>query len=227
MDTSKLKIISFCLVLIKYLITANNLYAQEDDFKSFSVKLYGGYSKTNETSYLKKVGGKYELGNSAVAGFGLTWFLTPDWSAEVSASAGRYHIKMTDGDYNSMQVLRDEIPLGRVWIAPVSLSVKYHINQWKPIKPFIGAGRTFMLFDKPDPGWAADAVEYHSRSALHIGIGTDYYITDCWFVQLDIRHFLASRANVNPDFTKSVGWKLNGQLKPDPAQVTLGIGYRF
>lgn len=204
-----------------------NVSAQEEEFKPFTVKVFGGYSVTNESSHIKKVGGSYVLGDSPIAGFGLAWFLTPNWSAEVTAATGRYRITMQAGDYSPMNVLRDEIPLGRVWMAPVSLSVRYHVNHWENVKPYIAAGRTFLLFDKADPGWAADAVEYHSRAALHIGLGTDYYITKRWFVQLDAKYFLANRAKVNPDFTKSVGWKLNGQLKPDPAQVTIGVGYRF
>lgn len=215
------------IFLLFALYFSGNVSAQEDDFKSFSVRVFGGYSVTSETSHLQKVGGIYELNDSPIAGFGVAWFLTPNWSAEVTASAGRYRIMMQDGDYSVMNILRDEIPLGRVWIAPVSLSVRYHVNRWERVKPYVATGRTFLLFDKIDPGWAADAVEYHSRAALHIGLGTDYYITDRWFVQVDAKYFLANRAKVNPDFTKSVGWKLNGQLKPDPTQVTLGIGYRF
>ncbi len=215
------------LVIVVHLFTSNALYAQDDGFKRFTVKLFGGYARTNESSHLQKVGGIYELNNSPSAGFGIAWFLSPSWSTEVSASSGHYRMSMKNGDYSSMKVLRDEIPLGRVWLTPISLSIRYQVNRWSKIKPYLAAGRSFLLFDQEDPGWAADAVEYHSRSALHFGLGLDYHLHESWFLQLDLKHFLANRAKVNPDFTKSVGWKLNGQLKPDPTQMTIGIGYRF
>lgn len=208
-----------------YLSTA--VHAQEANRRAFSIKLYSGYSVSNETSFLHQVGGHFQLDNSPVTGFGMAWFLTSNWSAEVSASASRYRVNMTGGDYSSMQILRDEIPLGNVMLVPVSLSIKYHINRWERIRPYLAVGRTFLLFDDQHSGWAVDAVEYHSRAGLLFGMGIDYYLTNRWFLQLDGKHFLANRAEVNADLTKSVGWKLNGQLKPDPTHLTLAIGYRF
>ncbi len=215
------------MVLLVCCIASVKAQAQESAFKSFSVKVNGGYSVTNETSKIQTVGGRYKLNNSPVAGFGVAWFLTPSWSAEISASAGRYGIFLSGGDYSSMQVLRDEISIGKVWIIPVSLSVRYHVTRWEKLKPYVAAGRTFLLFNYPDPGWGADAVEYHSRAALHAGIGADYHIGNNWFINGELRHHFTNRSDVTPDFTNSVGWKLNGQLKPDPAQVSIGIGYRF
>lgn len=223
-----MKVFAYGIVAILVLLVGSSrLHAQENEFKRFAVFVEGGYSTTHEDTFLQNVGGRYDLDDALVLGFGLEWFLTAHWSVEASAIGGRYYVNMVEGHYAVMDVLRKEIPLGRVWLIPVNLSVKYHLMTTQRLKPFIAVGRSFMLFDKEDAGWAADAVTYHSRAGFHLGGGLYYDLGARWFVRLNARYFLTEYARIDPDFTSSENWVIKGRIRPNMLQASLGIGFRF
>lgn len=195
--------------------------------KHFAVKMYGGYSISNETSMLQVVGGKFDVENSSIGGVSVCWYYNKYWSAEFSVSTGKYKIGMVDGDYSSIDLYRYNLELGNIWITPLGLSARYNLAFSNKIVPYALVGATYLLYTNVDPGWAAKEITYTNVPAINFGIGADYNLNDCWFVNLEVRKFFADRSNVHIDFTNSIEWSLDTQLQPQPLNVTVGLGFRF
>ncbi|PCH73161.1 MAG: hypothetical protein COB98_10990 [Flavobacteriaceae bacterium] len=213
-------------------LLAFNSYAQDYSTKKsfkktrFSIKLVNGYSLTNAGSKLQIVQGNYAMGNAVTTGLSLAWNYNSNWSIAISATTGKYTLAMENGDYTNIDMYRKKMDLGAVWMAPLSLSVAYHLTSDKNIIPYAIAGGTYVLFSNVDPGWGASAISYQNRPAFHLGIGADHALNKHWFVSAEIRKYLMDNSNVNLDF-KVLKWNLETQLKADPINITVGIGYRF
>ncbi|MFV0541879.1 MAG: OmpW/AlkL family protein [Aestuariibaculum sp.] len=202
--------------------------AQNSDKKRFAVKVNNGYSITNATDKVLVVGGGYDMGNSPTTSLSLAWYATSNWSLELSVSTGKYDMSMTGGNYNEMDMYRNSMDIGSVWMSPLGLSVAYHFKQLsQTIIPYLSVGGNYMLFLNSDPGWGADAVTYQNRPAFNIAFGTDINLSSCWFVNIHVQKFFTDKSMVNVDFSKSIGWKLESQLSPNPLNLTAGLGYRF
>lgn len=213
------------------LLTVSLGYAQEKNtknpLKKFAVKVYGVYSVSQEQSKLQIVGGKYDMGNSPTSGLSVAWYYNKNWSAALSASTGKYSMDMVEGNYPNMKIYRYELSVGNVWIAPISLSVRYHLTKFNKIVPYALAGGSYTLFTNADPGWGADKVTYQNTWALHFGIGADYNITDRWFINAEVRKFFSNRSTVDLDFSKTMNWQIKTQVQPNLLNFTAGFGYRF
>lgn len=201
--------------------------AQEHRFKSFEINLYAGYAHNAETSSMSIVKGDFEINNTHVLGLGAAWYLTRHWSVELMASTGQFQAQLKRGDYRSLQILSDEISAGKVWITPISLGIRYHFPLKAQVKPYLAVGRTFTWFNHIDPGWAADAVTYHSRPALHASLGVQKSLHEHWAINAELKHHFTNRHTVEVDFRKSVNSTIEGQLKPDPTNLTISIAYKW
>jgi outer membrane protein len=214
----------FSLVLGTTSVFAQN---ETDSPKHFAVKLYSGYSISNETSVLQVVGGEFNMSDAATIGGTFSWFYNKNWSAELSMSTAKYTMDMINGDYTNIDMYRYDLELGSVWTAPLSLSARYHLSLWNKMIPYASVGATYVLFTNVDPGWAAKEVTYTNKPAINFGIGVDYNLNDRWFLNLEARKFFTDRSDVNIDFTNSTDWSIEAQLQPQPLNITMGLGFRF
>ncbi|MFV0248676.1 MAG: OmpW/AlkL family protein [Tenacibaculum sp.] len=218
----------FCITLM---LLATKVYQQKrfkkgnKDLKRFTVKIYNGYTTTNQTSKLLIVGGRYNMSNSITVGFSSAWYYNKNWSAELTASTGKYKIDMINGNYTELGLYRKSMSLGYVWVTPISLSARYHLTEWsKNIIPYVLAGSSYLLFTNVDPGWGASSVKYQNISALHFALGIDFNIDKHWFINAETRKFLTDKSNVEVEILNS---QLKTQLKPELFNFTIGVGYIF
>lgn len=219
--------IMFVLLLIVQSSYTQSYTLEKQPIQRFSVKLYNGYSITNETSKLQVVGGNYNLGNSPTLGLSFAWHYNKHWSAALAASSGKYKINMVNGDYANIGLYRNDLELGHVWITPISISIRYHFTDLGKVTPYVSAGGAYLFFTDNDPGWAAQSITYQNRPAIPIAIGADFYLSENWFVNAEVQKLFTDNSDVTVDFMNSIEWELKSQIKPQPINVTMGIGYRF
>ena len=216
--------------IFSMVLATTSSFSQNKDslsLKQFAVKLYSGYSISNETSILQVVGGNYNMGDAATLGGAISWYYNKNWSAKLSMSTAKYSMDMVNGDYSNIDLYRYELELGSVWMTPLSLSAQYHLTLWNKIIPYASVGATYVLFTNVDPGWAAKEITYANVPAINLGIGVDYNLTDCWFINMEVLQFFADRSDINIDFTNSTDWTIETQLQPKTLNITMGLGYRF
>ncbi len=225
----KYKIWKFSIVLV-LLFLGQKSFAQANRnglLQPFAIKITNGYSFSEEISKVQVVGGNVALGNSPMVGVSFAWYYDKNWSVALSASSGKYSIAMRDGDYTNIDLYRYDVNLGSVWIAPVNLSLRYHLPIEGKVLPFISIGGSYVFFKENDYGWAADKVNYQNQVGIQLGAGADIYITKHWFISGEIQKFITNNSRVTIDFSRSIEWQLQAQLRPELINAMIGVGYRF
>ncbi|MBI1385930.1 MAG: outer membrane beta-barrel protein [Rhizobiales bacterium] len=155
----------------------------------------------------------------------LTYFFSPNMAVELFCCVAQHEVK------GEGAVLGPVGELAETWIFPPTVTLQYHFTGMGNIKPYVGAGVTYINFFDTKPGAGAiNALGATSASiddewgfALQAGI--DVSLGDNWWLTADVKKiFLDTEAR----------WVTNNALNPivadvelDPWVVSFGLGYRF
>jgi len=137
-----------------------------------------------------------------------TYFVTPNWSAELILTYPQKHDVMLDG-----------ANIGSFKHLPPTLTAQYHFIPEGKINPYLGAGVNYTRIS--DVNLLNGNANLDNNSfGLALQAGVDFKIDKNWSVNLDIK-----KVQIRSDVTLN-GTKISN-VKVDPLLVGVGVGYRF
>ena len=186
------------------------LFAASDAFKAgdWMVRARALYVMPQESSTLS-IGGAVKVDNSVVPEVDLSYFITPNISAELIAAVTPHDIK-TSGGVNA----------GSSWLLPPTLTVQYHFTQCPMMFPYVGAGVNYTHFFNADAG-ALTSVKYNDSIGGALQMGVDIPIKDNWYANVDVKKVYIS---TNARFAPS---GIRAHVNIDPLLIGVGVGYKF
>ena len=112
--------------------------------------------------------------------------------------------------------------LGEVTYGPTALTVQYHPIRHGRIRPYVGAGVSYMIVFATEDG-AFEQLEVENDFGLAFEAGTDFMVTDRWGLFVDVK-----KALLRPTATGTfAGMPVVGDTRLDPWAFTGGIVFRF
>lgn len=142
----------------------------------------------------------------------ITYFLTPNWAAELVLTYPQKHDIRSNGAV-----------IGSLKHLPPTLSLQYHVDAggWRP---YVGAGVNLTLFSSvkfnPAVQAALNPSVGGSSTGLSLNVGFDVRVGNGWLFNVDLK-----KVKLAADI-KSNGNKV-GELKVDPTLFSVGFGKRF
>jgi outer membrane protein len=112
--------------------------------------------------------------------------------------------------------------LGRVTYGPTALTLQYHPLRRGRIRPYIGAGLSYMIVFDTDDG-AFQNLEVENDLGLAFEAGSDFMVSDSWGLFVDIK-----KATLRPRSTGTFnGLAVVGDTRLDPWAFSGGVVFRF
>lgn len=162
-----------------------------------------------ENSTLTGAPGDVKVDNSLVPEFDISYFFTPNVSAELIAAVTPHHVKTSAG-----------VDAGNAWLLPPTLTLQYHFTQLDSIKPYVGAGVNYTHFFNEDAG-SLTSVKYEDSFGGALQVGADIPIEGNWYANIDVKKvFISTTAKFSPSGVRA-------DVDIDPWLVGVGVGYKF
>lgn len=168
------------------------------------------------SSSVSTIGGRVDATKSFEPEVDVSYFFTPNISAELIAAITRHHLRDRGSSLG-------DVDLGKTTLLPPTLTAQYHFMPEKALSPYVGAGVNYTIFfDSEVPkGGAVTKINYENGWGAALQAGADYHISGNWYANIDVKHiFLNTKAKIN-------GGAINGYVALDPTIVGLGVGYKF
>jgi len=154
-------------------------------------------------------GDSVNIDNSVVPEIDLTYFFTPNISAELIAAVTPHDVTTSSG-----------IDAGSSWLLPPTLTLQYHFTQLDGFKPYVGAGVNYTHFFNHDAG-SLNSVKYDDSFGGALQAGFDIPIHDDLYFNVDVKKvFIETTAKFSPSGVRA-------DVDIDPWLIGVGIGYKF
>lgn len=154
-------------------------------------------------------GDSVRIDNSYVPELDVTYFFTPNISAELIAAVAPHDVTTSSG-----------IDAGNAWLLPPTLTLQYHFTRLDGVKPYVGAGVNYTHFFNEDGG-ALNAVKYDDSFGAALQAGVDIPIQDNWYANIDVKKvFINTTAKFSPSGVRA-------DVDIDPWLIGVGVGYKF
>lgn len=155
------------------------------------------------------IAAKVKVDDSVVPELDLTYFFTPNISAELIAAVTPHDIKTNTG-----------VDAGSSWLLPPTLTLQYHCTKHEKVKPYVGAGINYTHFFNEDAG-SLNSVKYDDSFGGALQAGVDVHIRDNWYANVDVKKvFISTTAKFSPS-------GITADVDIDPWLVGVGVGYKF
>lgn len=214
------KLLAILLVGVLFSI---NVQGQDDanassDFSKWQVRLRGVVITPDEGATIESIGGDVDISTAVIPELDFTYFFTENIAAELILGTSKH-------DVEAINTAAGDIELGDVWLLPPTLTLQYHFTGGA-LKPYLGAGVNFTIFYGADEGPVADAVDYENSLGLAFQGGFDYFLSDQWFLNVDLKKiFIQTDATVNA--TTALGATVGADVDIHPLAIGFGVGYKF
>lgn len=172
---------------------------------------------TQNSGHVDQIPGSgLSVSDSIVPELDISYFFTPNISAELILGVTRNHVTGT-GTIAGVNV-------GKAWLLPPTLTLQYHFTNFGAFMPYVGAGVNYTVFFGQDAaGGAVTSLDLKNTFAPALQIGFDYMIDRHWGVNVDIKKLW-----LQPDFNATVGGvAMTGKAKLDPWLIGAGVTYKF
>ena len=189
--------------------TANQAMAQEQSPWQVRARVVN-ISPANSSDPVGGVGAadRITVTSKEIPEFDITYFFTPNWSAELILTYPQKHDVMLDGAI-----------IGSFKHLPPTLTAQYHFAPGAQVSPYVGAGVNYTRISDVNLLKGAGGLE-NSSFGLAVQAGVDFKLDKNWSLNLDIK-----KVQIRSDVTIS-GSKVSA-VKIDPWLVGVGVGYRF
>jgi len=137
----------------------------------------------------------------------ITYFLTPQWSAELVLTYPQKQ-KLSAGGTE----------IGTLKHLPPTLTAQYHFTGLGSIVPYVGAGVNYTHFSNLDLPAGVDVKRNSYGLAAQVGV--DVPLTTNLSLNVDVK-----KVQIRTDV--SAGGTTLGKFKIDPLLVGVGVGWRF
>jgi len=155
------------------------------------------------------IGGSVKVDNSVVPELDFSYFFTSNISAELIAAVTPHNVKTSGG-----------VDAGSVWALPPTLTLQYHVNQFKTFKPYVGAGVNYTHFFNEKAG-VLNSVDYSDSFGAAFQAGVDVPLSGNWYANVDVKKVMMS---TTAKFSPS---GIRADVDIDPLLIGVGIGYKF
>jgi len=144
----------------------------------------------------------------------LTYFLSKNLAVELYCCFTQHSIEL-----NGIGKVAD------TWIFPPTLTLQYHFDGMGPLKPYVGAGVTWMHFFKEKTSLGGtNNVEIDDAFGFALQAGVDISMGGGWYLNADVKKIF-----IETDATFRNGGATIATAKADidPWIISAGVGYRF
>lgn len=148
------------------------------------------------------------VSNKTIAEFDITYFITPNFSAELVLTYPQKHTVYLDG-----------AAIGTFKHLPPTLLAQYRFAPDATIQPYVGAGINLTRLSSVKLLGGTGDLENHSVG-LALQAGADLRIDRNWSLNVDVK-----KVQIRSDVF--VGGARASAVKVDPWLVGVGVGYRF
>ena len=161
-------------------------------------------------------GSEVDIDDAWAVGFTISYFITDNWAVELLGSSPFEHT--IEGDGGAI----DGVDVSEIKHLPPTLNIQYHLPFDNGLKPYAGAGLTYLwIFDEDNEVDGLD-VDVDSTWGPGVQAGVDYNFTPNWLVNADIRYmWLDTDADISGIVNDDI------DVDVDPWVFTLAMGYRF
>ncbi|WP_207460038.1 OmpW family outer membrane protein [Azospirillum sp. SYSU D00513] len=149
------------------------------------------------------------VSNDVIPELDLSYFVTDNIAFELIAGTTKHDVKVK-------QLGAD---LGSVRLLPPTLTVQYHFLPKERFSPYVGAGVNWTLF-YDEKSSALGSVDYSNSLGLAAQAGFDYFITDNWLLNVDVKKIWL-------DTNVKVSGGLRADANLNPWLFGVGVGYKF
>lgn len=213
-----------------FLLGAGSVQAQETenskDYK-WQFRLRGLGVVANESATISAIGGDVSISDDLIPELDITYFFTKNIAAELILGTTKHDVHTVGSDLSPIGGGIANVDLGSVRLLPPTLLAQYHFYPNETVKPYIGAGINYTLFYDVDAGNTVKDVEYDNALGFAFQIGSDFFFTDNFFVNLDVKYILL-KTDVTVDASNlAAGLSIPAEVEINPLLVGLGFGYRF
>jgi outer membrane protein len=171
---------------------------------------------TNDSGSVNGVPGTdLSYSDTVVPELDISYFFTDNIAAELILGTTYANIK-EDG-------LLD-VPVGKSWLLPPTLTLQYHFTNFGAFKPYVGAGVNYSMFYEQSSKGNFAKLDVENDFGWALQAGFDYMLDEHWGANFDVKKiFLETKWKADHD---TLG-PLSGKAKIDPWLVGAGVTYRF
>lgn len=169
----------------------------------------------DDSSTITGVGGKAEVDDAYTADVDLSYFFSDNVAAELTATIAEH-------DVEAKGTALGTVDLGSVSILPPTLTLQYHLMPDSNIRPYVGAGVTYVFFYDDDPPRPL-SIDYDDEFGWALQAGVDIGLDENWAINLDVKKIWLST-------DVSVGTPIGTvktEVDVDPWLFGVGVAYRF
>ncbi len=196
------------------------------DYK-WQFRLRGVGVVANESATISAIGGDVNISNDLIPELDITYFFTKNLAAELILGTSKHNVRTVGSDLSPIGGGIADLDLGSVRLLPPTLLAQYHFYPNETVKPYIGAGINYTLFYDVEAGNVVKDIEYDNALGFAFQIGSDFFFTDNFFVNLDVKYILL-KTDVTVDASNlAAGLSIPAEVEINPLLIGLGFGYRF
>jgi outer membrane protein len=152
------------------------------------------------------------VSNKTIPEVDISYFFTPNWSAELILTYPQKHDVALDGTN-----------IGSFKHLPPTLTLQYHFLPAAQFSPYVGAGVNYTRISNVDLNAAGIPLQLEKDSwGFALQAGVDYKIDKNWSLNLDVK-----KVQIRSDLNAAATGARVSEVKVDPWLVGVGVGYRF
>ena len=203
-----MKKIALALTLATMCVAANQAVAQQSPWqvRARAVNL----SPDNKSDPIGGVGAadRLTVSDKTIPEVDITYYVTPNWSAELILTYPQKHDVMLDG-----------VKIGTFKHLPPTLTAQYHFLPDAQFSPYLGAGVNYTRISQVELLNGAANLEKDSFG-FALQAGFDVKLDKNWSLNFDVK-----KVQIRSDVT--IGGVKASAVQVDPWLVGVGVGYRF
>jgi outer membrane protein len=203
------------------LMTASPFIAQaadDDGLIAGSILLRGrviGIIPEDSSSSIRPIGGRIHVDPTVSPEVDLSYFLTDHIAIEGEAG-------VLQSSLSAKNTAFGDVMIGKVWSAPIDLTLQYHLLPHSRFNPYVGAGlNVTSYFGEQAAGGLVQNFSVDTAVGAVLEIGADYRISGPWHANVDVKQLLLGAQAHIDNGTVDAKDRLN------PLILAAGIGYQF
>ncbi len=140
----------------------------------------------------------------------LTYFLSKNLAVELFCCFSTHQVDLNTAG-----------KVAHTWIFPPTLTLQYHFDHMGPLKPYVGAGVTWMHFfkEKGKGALAGANVDIDDAFGFALQAGVDISMGGGWYLNADVKKIFIE--------TDARAGAVGVSADIDPWIISANIGYRF
>lgn len=158
------------------------------------------------------VGGEVKVGDRVAPEVDVTYYFTPNISAELIAATTKHSLKHSAAG-----------ALGDTWVLPPTITAQYHFTPDSAFSPYVGAGLNYSMFYNEKGAAGVNDLKLDGGVGYALQAGFDYWLNDNWGVNVDVKKLFL---NVDAKLDLS-GTPVTADVDLDPVIIGTGVSYRF